>query len=89
MSEADSLPAETDDLTKMLSDLDIDHRLASAAQKGDTIKVRELLASGAQVTTDEVKHCFPHQSLDPIQPAEGTISLLCSYCHDGQHYIVI
>lgn len=42
------------DLTRIISDLDIDLKLQSAAQRGDTELVKELLYNGAHVVPDEV-----------------------------------
>ena len=52
--EEDQLSPDHPELTKLLSDLDIDLKLKAAAQRGETDLVKELLSNGAQVVTDEV-----------------------------------
>ncbi|XP_067946022.1 uncharacterized protein [Watersipora subatra] len=54
MSETeDELMPEHSELNKLLSDLDIDLKLKSAAQRGETVLIKELLSNGAQVVADE------------------------------------
>jgi len=52
--EEDHTPPQSLSFVKLMNDLDIDQKLKSAAQKGDTELVKELLYDGAQVTLDEV-----------------------------------
>lgn len=52
--EEDRLSADQSELTRAINDIDIDHKLSSAAQRGDTEQIKELLSSGAQVIADEV-----------------------------------
>ena len=52
--EEDQLTPENSELSKIINDLDIDHKLNSAAQRGESELVKDLLLSGAQVVTDEV-----------------------------------
>ena len=54
MSEEEDGTSERAELTKLLTDLDIDLKLRSASQRGETVLVKELLCNGAQVVRDEV-----------------------------------
>ena len=66
--EEDQLTPENSELSKIINDLDIDHKLNSAAQRGESELVKELLLSGAQVVTDEVSLQYNSQT-DP--PSSG------------------
>lgn len=52
--EEDSQTVNQTELTRIISDLDIDLKLKSAAQRGDTELVKELLNNGAHVVPDDV-----------------------------------
>lgn len=62
MSEDEEpITPEHSELNRLISDIDIDHKLKSASQLGDIELVKELLCNGAQVITDEVKRkCSGH-----------------------------
>lgn len=61
--EDDRLTTDQSELTRIINDLDIDRKLISASQRGDTEQVKELLASGAQVIPDEVNTPIPTPSV--------------------------